>query len=245
MRESVAVVDPAELAAELATEIDPADFQRLLGMPVARPLVGLLAERADWARAWYRRNGRPYLKARHHPIAELRASEVRLADGPTIPSPALAEHLRRWEAHTVVGIAASAGPEVDRAAEQCWREDRPDEGFFLERFGVAVVERLLHTASLRLCRTAEEDNATLTPHLSPGCGAWELAHQHLLWGLIFPSGELGPIRLLESGGLHPKCSILAAAGLTPRQVAASPLDPCRSCDLARCRFRRAPYRRAS
>lgn len=227
---------------QVAGEIDPREYHRLLGMPRSRPLEGLVAERAEWARDWYARNGRPYIRARRHAIVELSADTVRLEGGHRFASAAFAAHLRRWEAHAMVGMAVSAGREVDEAGEEMWQDGRPDEGYFLERFGVAVVERLVFSATLRLCQLAEGGDATLTPHLSPGCGSWELEHQRALWETIFPDGELGPIRLLDSGGLMPKNSILAAAGVTRQVVAASALDACRSCDLERCRFRRAPYR---
>jgi hypothetical protein len=230
-------IDPAEIAGE----IEPTELNRLLGMPRGRELEGELRDRAAWARDWYARHGKPYLTARRHEVAAVATDGVTLENGLSFASRALAEHLRRWEAHAMVGLAASAGVAVDLASDQAWKEGRPDEGYFLERFGVAVVERLVQTATLRLCRAAEETDATLTPHLSPGCGAWELEHQRILWQAIFPGDELGPIRLLESGGLAPKNSILAAAGVTRRQVALSPLDACRACDLARCKFRRTPY----
>src|SRR5262249_41514608 len=134
----------------------------------------------------------------------------------------------RWNAHAMVGLAITAGAEVDEATDAMWKDGRPDEGYFLERFAVAVVERLLFRATLGACQVAHDSDETLTPHLSPGCGAWELEHQHRLWDTIFPAGELGPIRLLASGGLSPKNSILAAAGVTREAVAPSPLDGCRS-----------------
>lgn len=238
MTETILQLDPAQVV----REIEPAEFNRVLGMPRARELDGMLAERAEWARAWYAQHGRPYLRGRRHGIVELTADIVELEGGQRFASRAFADHLRRWDAHAMVGMAVSAGVEVDEASAEMWRDGRPDEGYFLERLGVAVVERLVHTATLRLCQAALGVNATLTPHLSPGCGAWELEHQQLLWATIFPNGELGPIRLLESGGLIPKNSVLAAAGVTRRPVAASPLDACRSCHLERCGFRRAPYR---
>jgi hypothetical protein len=230
---------------QVAALVEPEQFKRLLGIPRGRELEGQVAERAEWARAWYASHGRPYLKARRHPIAEIGPDTVSLRGGPVVSGAALAGHLRRWDAHEMVGIAVTAGSEIDQASEEMWRDGRPDEGYFLERFGVAVVEQLVHSATLFLCRSAEGDDATLTAHLSPGCGSWELEHQRILWDTIFPGGELGPIRLLDSGGLMPKCSVLAAAGLTRRMVTASPLDACRSCDLAGCRFRRAPRRSVS
>lgn len=236
---------PAPNPAELAAQVEPREFNRLLGIPRDRELEGLLAERADWARAWYAAHGRPYLAVRRHNIAALGVDTVRLEGGVELGGRAFADHLRRYDAHGMVGMAVSAGTEVDVACEAMWREGRPDEGYFLERFAVAVVERLIFAVTLGSCQAAEASQETLTPHLSPGCGEWELSQQHVLWETIFPEATLGPIRLLESGGLHPKNSILAAAGITRTAVTASPLDACRSCRLARCGFRRAPFRVAT
>jgi hypothetical protein len=233
---------PAPDPAQLAAEVEPREFNRLLGIPRDRELEGLLAERADWARGWYAANGRPYLAARRHGIVMLGTDIVRLESGVELGGRAFTDHLRRYGAHAMVGMAVSAGVEVDVACDEMWKDGRPDEGYFLERFAVAVVERLIFAVTLGSCQAAEEGQETLTPHLSPGCGEWELSQQHVLWTTIFPENALGPIRLLESGGLSPKNSILAAAGVTRTAVAASPLDACRSCRLTRCGFRRAPYR---
>jgi hypothetical protein len=234
---------PVELEAKtVAALVEPGELARLLGLPRGHALDGAVAERAEWARDWYANHGRPFVRARRHAIDELGPDRVRLRGGREFASAAFARHLGRWEAHAMVGLAITAGAEVDEACEAMWRDGRPDEGYFLERFAVAVVERLVFRATLGACQVAHDTDETLTPHLSPGCGAWELEHQHGLWAAIFPDGELGPIRLLESGGLAPKNSILAAAGVTRHAVAPSPLDACRSCRLERCRFRRAPYR---
>ena len=53
--------------------------------------------------------------------------------------------------------------------------------------------------------------------------------------------EVGPVRMLESGALHPQHSVMAAMGVTHRKVANSPELICRSCDLDPCNFRRAPF----
>jgi hypothetical protein len=53
--------------------------------------------------------------------------------------------------------------------------------------------------------------------------------------------EIGPLRLMSSGALHPQYSVMAALGVTRRKFAATPKDICRTCDLDPCAFRRAPY----
>lgn len=228
-------------AGELAREIDAEELSRLLGLPRHRELDGELAERAAWARAWYAERGTPYARVHRYAIVELAEQSVLLEDGRRLSGRGLAEHLRRYQAHGLAAIAVSAGDAMDAACAALWREGRPDEGYFLERLGAAVVERLLLRTTLEFCQRAELAGETLTPHLSPGCGRWELGEQHALWGLLFPDGEPGPMTLLESGGLTPKNSILAAAGLTRRAMTHSPSGACRSCGLAHCGFRRAPY----
>ncbi|MFI5184192.1 MAG: hypothetical protein ACHQNV_07335, partial [Vicinamibacteria bacterium] len=126
-----------------------------------------------------------------------------------------------------------------------------DEAFFLDRFAVAAAEGLVGWAAAELCRGSEPAGETLLPHLSPGCGHWDLADQHRLMGLLTgctsddktPSAiaSLGPLSLLPSGALDPQHSVLAAFGVTRRVFAATPEDLCRSCDLDPCAFRRAPY----
>lgn len=226
----------------LACEVRQSDYNRLLGLPRHRPLEGLVAERAQWARDWYARHGSPFIRMRRYAIVEIGPDAVRLEGGVRLASRALAERLGKWATHAVVALAATAGAEVDEASRRMWQDGYPDEAFFLERFGAAVVEQLIVSATPGGCRQAAGDHEALTPHLSPGCGSWNLGGQRRLWAAVFPAGEPGPIRVLESGGLYPKNSMLAAAGVTRCAVSASPSDACRACDRRRCAFRRAAHR---
>src|ERR1035441_4930469 len=45
-------------------EVEPAEYQRLLGYPRGVALQGRSRELADWARAWYAEYGRPWIYAR-------------------------------------------------------------------------------------------------------------------------------------------------------------------------------------
>jgi len=116
--------------------------------------------------------------------------------------------------------------------------------------------------SAALCGDATAAGEALLPHLSPGCGRWEISAQQqlmaLLTGAPVPPARtmplatqvepafapvLGPLTLLESGALRPQHSLLAALGVARRAIVATPESSCRSCDLARCRYRRARYAR--
>ena len=240
---SAAVALPAS-AAELAAAVPEGEYLRLLGLPRGRTLEGDLLDRANGAHDWYARHGRPFVATRRVGVQTLGPTSVALETGGKLESKALADRLREGEAHALLALAASAGPEVAEETKHLWASDRPDEAFFLDRFAVAVTERLVFWASATICRASEPAKETLLPHLSPGCGHWDLADQHRLMALL--TGEedgtmLGPVQLLPSGALHPQHSLLAALGVTHRTFANTPEALCRSCDLDPCAFRRAPY----
>lgn len=239
-----------ELAASapvLAAEVSERELLRLLGLPRGHALEGDLRDRADGARAWYAEHGRPYVAARRAAIRSCEAGSVQLDDGTELRSALLSDRLKHGEGHGLFALAATAGREVAEEASHRWATDRPDEAYFLDRFAVAVTERLVFWASGQLCRASESSGETLLPHLSPGCGHWDLADQHRVMALLTGTApdsatvRLGPIELLPSGALHPQHSILAVLGVTRRLVSTTPEDLCRACDLSPCAFRRAPF----
>jgi hypothetical protein len=239
-------------ASKLAGEVRERELLRLLEMPRGHALEGDLKDRAEGARAWYAEHGRPYAAARRAAIRACEAGSVRLDDGSELRSTVLADRLRHGQAHGVFALAATAGREVAEEVTHRWATDRPDEAYFLDRFAVAVTERLVFWAAGELCRSSESSGETLLPHLSPGCGHWDLADQHrvmaLLGGEALPHApredervSLGPLDLLPSGALHPQHSLLAVLGVTRHIAAAAPEDLCRDCDHDPCAFRRAPF----
>jgi hypothetical protein len=146
-----------------------------------------------------------------------------------------------------VALAVTAGGNVDEESRRLWEQGKPDEAYFLDRFGAAVTEHLVFWASVWVCRESERAGETVLAHLSPGCGGWDLEEQAKLMSLIADGAEgvVGPLRMLPSMMMTPKNSLLAVRGLTRRAVAPSPADACRSCDLRPCAFRRAPYQGAA
>jgi len=237
---------------ELAKAVGEDELKRLLGLPRGFELAGDLRARADGARAWYAENGRPFAAVRRVGVSALEEERVLLEDGTELASAALSASLRSARGHALVVLAASAGREAADEARRAWAEDRPDEGFFLDRFGTAVTEALVHHVAMFLCRGASSAEETLLPHHSPGCGRWSLDDQPRLMSLLggVPVDDdrtrLGPIELLPSGGLDPANSVLAVLGVTRLAApSASLADLCRACDLAPCAFRRAPMARAA
>jgi hypothetical protein len=238
-------------AGTLAGEVRDRELLRLLQMPRGAPLEGAVRERIEAARAWYVENGRPFAMARSVAIRATGKTSVELQGGTELRSTVLAERLRQGDAHGIVALAATAGREVAEEVAKRWAADRPDEAYFLDRFAVAVAERLVSWAAGELCRESEPSGETLLAHLSPGCGHWDLSDQHRVMALLADSSEparrendrvrLGPLELLPSGALHPQHSLLAVLGLTRRASSATSEDICRECDHDPCAFRRAPF----
>src|SRR5262249_34364049 len=129
----------------------------------------------------------------------------------------LQEQLSEARAGKVMIAAVSAGKELEEKARELWREAKPDEYFFLEVYGSAMVEHLITTAGARLCAWADENKMAVLPHYSPGYSGWDVSEQGKLFALIRQldgSGLPGELRVLDSGMLQPKKSLLAVFGVT-------------------------------
>jgi len=229
-------------ASELAGEVSVEDYTRLLGMPRFLPLAEDLASRAAAARLWFIAHAHPTVALRRLALEPCTGDTVTTETGATFASPTLCAHLRGAGAHALLALAVSAGPEVDAESARLTAEGKPDEAFFIDRFGAVATQRLVFWAVRRQCREASPRGETLLPHLSPGCGGWAFEDQPGLLRLLAPGGAPPvPLRMLESGMLTPKNSLLALVGVTRRVLAPAAKDVCDTCDLVPCSFRRAPY----
>ena len=228
------------------TAVLEAEYKRLLGFPKDHVLEGRSRELADWARDWYAKNGEPWIYAREAPLATTEHS-VQI-NGVVFSSKKLRELLRDAEAQQVALVAVSAGKRCEEQARELWLEGKPDEYFFLEVYGSAVVEHLVTIAGARLCARAANYRMAVLPHYSPGYSGWEISEQPRLFealcrdnGQSFP----GELRALSSGMLQPKKSLLAVFGLTARLDRLDEfarLVPCETCNFSPCQFRRVPYK---
>lgn len=226
-----------------------AEYRRLLGYPAHHTPGARADELAEWARGWYAVHGRPWVYLRE---VELRVTrDELLIDGMEFHSQHLQAHLREAGAGRAMLVAVSAGQGCEAHASQLWQEAKPDEYFFLEMFGSAVVEHLMATLSARICEIADRDHLMAVAHYSPGYTGWDIADQNRLYDLI-ARGQTRPfpesLEVLSSGMLRPKKSLLAVVGLTARTgraLAAPQLVPCEACSFTPCQYRRVPYRHAS
>jgi hypothetical protein len=229
--------------------VQEAEYQRLLGYPKNHTLEGRARELAVAARAWFSTNGRPWIYARETGALELKDGKLRIG-GYEFSSRRLCDSFAEAAAHSAIVVAVSAGKECEETARQLWLDSKPDEYFFLEIFGSAVVEHLIALASGRICGWADQQQMAVLPHFSPGYSGWDIAEQVKLWNLISQDNRHkfpGELDVLDSGMLRPKKSLLAVFGVTRDVEKArrfSRLIPCENCSLPGCQYRRAAYRRA-
>jgi hypothetical protein len=227
-------------------DVQRAEYQRLLGYPRGMVLEGRARELAAAARAWYAQYGRPWVYARQAAL-DITNGSISI-DGAPFSCQRLRAMLEEAGADSVILVAASAGGQLEHEAQQLWREEKPDEYFFLEVYGSAVVEHLVTMKGAELCGWAESRGMAVLPHYSPGYTEWDVAEQPQLLELIRQHGKRrlpGGLETLDSGMLRPKKSLLAVFGLTrhtERVGRLTELNPCENCSFQPCQYRRAPYR---
>jgi hypothetical protein len=227
--------------------VSEAEYVRLLVYPRQRTLEDRARELADGARAWYAEHGRPWIYARETEAVEINASHFRV-NGTEFSSQLLCEQFSATHTTQAVVVAVSAGLECEDRARALWADGKPDEYYFLEMFGSAVVEQLIATANGHICAWADAQKRTALPHHSPGYSGWNISEQPKLWHLLpghAASGLPGKLTVLESGMLRPKKSLLALVGIASHRENAAGrarLIPCETCALPSCQFRRAPYK---
>lgn len=225
-----------------------AEYQRLLGYPREHVLDDRALELADEARHWYSHHGRPWTFARETGSL-LGAGGSIVIEGVPFTSSRLRATLESANADRVVLVAVSAGAELEAEAQRRWADEKPDEYFFLEMYGAAVVEHLITGVGARLCTDAEQRGMSVLPRYSPGYPEWDISEQGRLLGLLSRVDDdpvPGPLSALESGMLRPKKSLLAVFGLTHDAAGVrrrTDLIPCEQCSLPRCQYRRRAYGR--
>ncbi|HEX7617866.1 MAG TPA: hypothetical protein VF480_04010, partial [Verrucomicrobiae bacterium] len=126
--------------------VQESEYTRLLGYPKQRLLKGRPRELADAARQWYAENGRPWFSARQLNTLEWANGKLRVG-GTEFSSKQLHDQFAEAQSESAMLVVVSAGWECEEKARQLWQEGKPDEYFFLEMYGSAVVEHLVTAAS--------------------------------------------------------------------------------------------------
>jgi hypothetical protein len=237
-----------ELFERPQVDVQADQYHRLLGYPRDHVIAGRAEELAAAARAWYACHGRPWIYAREAQTLATECGAI-FIDGEPFTSTRLAATLREAGAHAAVLVAVSAGPELEEESQRLWREEKPDEYFFLEIFGSAVVEHLTTLVGARLCALAEGRQMAVLPHYSPGYPEWNIAEQPRLLGVVQQQANSSAhrsinVESLDSGALRPRKSLIAVFGLTRHTAGIRPLRevvPCQTCSFSPCEYRRAPF----
>lgn len=223
------------------------EYKRLLGYPKDIELKERSLELSKWAREWYNKNSKPWIYALQTNEIDFSNEKLRV-NNIEFSSRKLCNQLAESQADSAMLVAVSAGEECEVKANQLWQEGKPDEYFFLEVYGSAVVEHLITIAGARFCAWADENNLAVLPHCSPGYPGWNVTDQNKLFQLIGQKRNHdlpGIIEVLETGMLKPKKSMLALFGITKnieKVRRLTELIPCETCSLQGCRYRRTSYK---
>lgn len=223
------------------------EYKRLLGYPHDFKIEGRSRELIDWVENWYKENGKPWVYTCHTDKINILGNKLQI-NGVEFSSKKLLKQLRDANAGSVMLVAVSAGEELESKAHQFWQDGNPDEYFFMEVYGSAVVEHLVAAAGARFCAWADENSLAVLPHYSPGYPGWDIRDQNKFLNLIQQinsKGLPGNILALETGMLKPKKSLLAIFGITKHLDKVQNLQklvPCENCSLQNCRYRRKPYK---
>ena len=233
------------LITDPAINIPLTEYHRLLGYPPGHQPDERIDRLIHATQSWYAEHGSPWIYLRAATL-ELTNESLRI-DGVAFESPKLDQHLRDAGAQRVMLAAVGAGTAITERAAELWQDAKPDEYFFAEIYGSAVVEHLVASLTGRICDLAEPSGLMAIPHYSPGYAGWDVAEQNRLFTLItdqqqtrFPES----LEVLSSGMLKPKKSLLGVFGLierTPEALATPGLIPCERCAFEPCQYRRAQY----
>ena len=153
----------------------PAEYHRLLGYPRgprldrARPRIGRLG--AGVVRP--ATDGPGFMPAKPDSLRNRRT--VRSASTASrSPAGVCSRRCEEAEAHSAILVAAGAGPEAEETPDRLWREEKPDEYFFLEVFGSAVVEHL-SPPPVRVCAPGRKRGDGRAAALQPRLWEWDIA----------------------------------------------------------------------
>jgi len=72
-------------------------------------------------------------------------------------------------------VSPSARPGRRGQARELWQDGKPDEYFFLEMYGAAVVEHLITAARRPHLRLGPRRTDAALPHFSPGYSGWDVS----------------------------------------------------------------------
>jgi hypothetical protein len=229
--------------------VQESEYKRLLGYPKEYVVNDRVRELMDTTLKWYNENGKPWIYVRQVDAFEINNDHF-LIDGKEFTSKRVFAQMNEAQADSAVVAAVSAGKNCEERASQLWQEKKPDEYFFMEVYGSAIVEHLIANAAGFICAWADQNSMAALPRYSPGYPEWDIREQQKLYDVIVQDKKYTfpeEIHVMNTGMLNPKKSLLTIFGITKQldkvQRTAN-LLPCENCSLANCQYRRRPYKRS-
>ena len=231
---------------------DQARFAHLLGMPGPEVLDERMRRQLGSIQRWCSSNVRPRYVARLLDIAAIESDRVILRELETLRAGAyFLKQLRQNNASAVVVVAQTLGSTLSSRATRLWEEDRLDESHMLSVYGAALTEATSESIGQQLCAWASTNGYFVLPKQAPGYNDWPTDYLVDLHDLVHQSGQAASLglKLHQGTSLAPIYSLLAAHGLTrdpraPHRMTTSH-NPCHTCTLPGCTYRRVPFRAAA
>lgn len=134
-------------------------------------------------------------------------------------------------------FAVTLGPGPESLARELIREGNFLEGYLVDLIGSGLVESLVERVHQQIRELAASRGMKVTAHFSPGYCSWEVAEQHLLFGLLPP--DWCGITLSDSGLMSPIKSVSGITGIGPGVSTDS--GGCSLCPMKNCAFRKQPF----
>lgn len=164
---------------------------------------------------------------------------IRLEYGRRLESVRLSAILRR--ATSVEICLVTVGSRVTTEINRLVSDGDMVEAMALDAAASVATSLLMAQLRTHVCGVALERRCGATLPYGPGYTGWRLEDTRTLFSCL--AGESVPVRLNQQLMMVPEKSLLNVIGIRPDRLGAPPdVIPCRLCDLARCSFRRTPYR---
>ena len=135
---------------------------------------------SDEAKEWYAAHGEPWVYAREAEAVAWSDAALRVNDA-SFESRVLRDQFETGGAHDAVLVAVSAGSQCEERARQLWQEGKPDEYFFLEMYGSAMVEHLIVRAGGRIAAAFSNERIASSKITSSVCASCPRRSWHFAW----------------------------------------------------------------
>ena len=219
---------------DLDVEVNASDVVRSMGARGARSMRPALLEGIERELAAAREILHPRAAYVVREVTRRADHRLDLADSPPFCGP-IAGFLQ--PARRVAVFVLTVGPELEQQATACMTTGEVLRGFTLDAIGSAVTDLAVDRFAEHLGRQEAGPDEAVTPNFSPGYCGLSMDQQTVLFSIV-DGGAVG-VELNDSFMMHPVKSVSGLLGIGDRAVVTDYGVPCRWCNLAECKMRRA------